>query len=237
MMRPVTMLVDQATGDLTVEGMSAVEWLDMAGDLLGAPQPVNCARPLISQHVDISTIRPALAGEHTGEFQAIYYGSVVDGPGRRAVIQMQGCPIRCPGCYVPHTHARGGGWVLPISAVAEAALLPAGGQSDGVTILGGEPFAQPGALFALVLALRQRARGLHLCLYSGYTVWDLLRARGAAGQYARAVLALTDLLIDGPFVARLASGAGEWRGSRNQNIYPGNILRLLVLNALAEEGR
>ena len=36
----------------------------------------------------------------------------------------------------------------------------------------------------------------------------------------REALALTDLLIDGRYVAALAAGAGEWRGSRNQRVIP-----------------
>jgi hypothetical protein len=36
----------------------------------------------------------------------------------------------------------------------------------------------------------------------------------------REALDLADLLIDGPFIAALAEGAGEWRGSRNQRLIP-----------------
>ena len=43
-----------------------------------------------------------------------------------------------------------------------------------------------------------------------------------------------DLLIDGPFVAPLAQGAGEWRGSRNQRLiaHPSTVLSSMP-NAVA----
>ena len=44
--------------------------------------------------------------------------SIVDGPGLRYVLFLQGCPHRCPGCHNPETHDFSGGrevslaWVL-----------------------------------------------------------------------------------------------------------------------------
>ena len=48
----------------------------------------------------------------------------------------------------------------------------------------------------------------------------------AADLFSRS-LELTDLLIDGPFVAALADGAGEWRGSRNQRFISHPALALV----------
>jgi hypothetical protein len=40
---------------------------------------------------------------------------------------------------------------------------------------------------------------------------------------------LTDVLVDGHFVAALAAGAGEWRGSHSQRVTkdPGDVLMAL----------
>jgi anaerobic ribonucleoside-triphosphate reductase activating protein len=100
---------------------------------------------------------------------------------------------------------------LGVGAVVEVLLAPEGLPRDGVTMLGGEPFAQPQALAALLRRLK--ARGEHTVVYSGYTLEALRRRPEAA---VREALACTDLLIDGPYVAALADEAGEWRGSRNQ---------------------
>ena len=80
-------------------------------------------------------------------------------------------------------------------------------------ILGGEPFLQPVGLAALLG--RIKAHGVHTTVYTGYTLEALGRRPEPA---VRAALELTDLLIDGPFVALLSQGAGEWRGSRNQRL-------------------
>ena len=88
---------------------------------------------------------------------------------------------------------------------------------DGVTILGGEPFAQPLALYLLVDALRCRQADLHITVYTGFTIEALRRHDD---PHINAVLgpAGVDLLIDGPYVKALASTAGPWTGSSNQRV-------------------
>src|SRR5690349_15027317 len=89
-------IIDPETGALTVEGMDAAELQRVAGDLLGHGQDVNCARPLRTQP------KPEFAAHGlTARVAGFWHGSVVEGPGRRSVLQLQGCPIRCPGCFVP----------------------------------------------------------------------------------------------------------------------------------------
>lgn len=99
-------------------------------------------------------------------------------------------------------------FVLP-SLVVNTLLDPAGEPPDGITVLRGEPFLQPEELLAL------KARGLHIVVYSCYTLEALARR---PEPEVRAALLLTDLLIDGPYLAALAKGAGEWRGSRNRRL-------------------
>lgn len=97
--------------------------------------------------------------------------------------------------------------------VVTALLDPAGEPRDGISVLGGEPFYQPAGLLTLLHTLS--ARGIHTVAYSGYTL-EALRRRSE--PEVGAALELIDLLIDGPYIAALADGAGEWRGSRNQRV-------------------
>ncbi len=114
-----------------------------------------------------------------------------------------------------------GGVLLDVDCVVTALLDPVGEPRDGITILGGEPFYQPVGLLALLKELK--ARGLHTVVYTGYTLQALaLRPEPEVVH----ILDLTDLLIDGPFIAALASGTGEWRGSRNQRLIPNPSLAL-----------
>lgn len=211
-MRTLHFIIDEASGDLTVEGLADAEVGSLLGDLLPPPLAINCARP--------ATIGPVPdAGPSDGPAARIFgvwHGSVAEGPGRRSVVGFAGCPIRCAGCLVPHTWPIKSGRRRAVAALADALLDPAHPR-DGVTVVGGEPFAQPAALAALLAELRRREPGLHLTVYSGYTLEALGRRREPA---VRAALDLADLLIDGPFVARLHDGAGEWRGSTNQRLIP-----------------
>ena len=208
-MSELTWILDPASGELVVEGLTAEEASALAGDLLPPAREVNCARPLstvplpVTGHPDMPCVRVA----------RIYHGSVVDGPGRRSVCQFQGCERSCPNCYVPETHPVDAGTLLPVRDVLAALLDPTGIPRDGVTISGGEPFLQPHGLLLLLQELK--ARGIHIVVYTGYTLAALARRREPEVQ---AALRLTDLLVDGPYVAALADGAGEWRGSRNQRL-------------------
>src|SRR5262249_44223723 len=92
--RPVTELtwiLDPASGELAVEGITAEEASARAGDLLPPPRDVNCARPLTMAPL------PASGGPSAPSVRVarIYHGSVVDGPGRRSVCQFQGCARAC----------------------------------------------------------------------------------------------------------------------------------------------
>lgn len=104
---------------------------------------------------------------------------------------------------------------VPVDRLAESLLDP-GYERDGISILGGEPFQQPGGLLGLVRALRVRGCP-HLLCYSGYT-YERLRRMTARQPAVGAVLDELDTLVDGPYVAALADGAGPWTGSGNQRV-------------------
>ena len=143
----------------------------------------------------------------------VQQNSVVDGPGLRTAIFTQGCPHRCPGCHNPQTQdPTGGQW----ADVAElAADICADSSVRGVTFSGGEPFAQARALAQLAAHLKMK--NLHIAIYTGYT-YEELRSKALIDSAVAALLAATDLLIDGPFVLAERDLAAAYRGSRNQRI-------------------
>jgi len=116
---------------------------------------------------------------------------------------------------VPHLHSSDGGELALIGTLAEKLLDPAF-ERDGVSILGGEPFAQAEGLLALVKELRRRGCR-HILCYSGYTLEALMeKAKRRSAFYE--VLADIDMLIDGAYVEAMADGAGAWTGSGNQRV-------------------
>lgn len=211
-MAEATWIIDQETGELTVEGLTAREAVALTADLLAGGQPVNCARPVSVPPLNLSKAQGD-SFEPTLRVYRIYHNSVVEGPGRRSVVQLSGCLLRCPGCFVPETHDPRGGVELTVGEIVDLVLDEQGEPRDGITVLGGEPFLQLEGLAALLGALK--ARGLHVTLYTGYTL-EALRARDETT--INEALAHADILIDGPFVAQLSRHAGEWRGSTNQRI-------------------
>lgn len=136
--------------------------------------------------------------------------SIVDGPGLRLTVFCQGCPHRCPGCQNPETWPFAGGTAVPVGEIAvRAAHNP---LVRGVTLSGGEPFAQAGPCAALAALLK--ARGYELAAYTGYTFEELL----AGTPEQKALLTALDVLVDGPFIEAECSLELLFRGSKNQRI-------------------
>src|SRR5688572_13495196 len=91
-----------------------------------------------------------------------------EGPGRRFAIWFQGCPLRCPGCCNPEMLPFVGGQSVRLDDLLHQIVAAKGGQGiEGVTLLGGEPFAH--AEGAAELAERVQAAGLSVMIFSGYT--------------------------------------------------------------------
>lgn len=137
--------------------------------------------------------------------------SRANGPGRRAVLWVQGCSLGCPGCYNPETHAFAGTELIaPDDLFQQIAALT--GSIEGLTISGGEPFQQARPLTVLLTRIR-RETALSVLIFTGFS-WDELQQRPSAAP----VLACTDVLIAGRFVAeqRIARGL---RGSANKTVH------------------
>lgn len=211
-MPETTWIIDPVTGTLTVEGLVQSSLATMTGEWLPQSVTVNCARPLDSSKIHDLPILPTTT-EPSLRTHRIYHHSVVEGPGRRSVLQVAGCERCCPGCYVPETHDLSGGVSLNVSDIAARLLADKGTPRDGITILGGEPFLQLTGLLALLQLLRAQTQ--HITLYTGFTLEELQQRNDARIPQ---ILALTDILIDGPFIKELSDKAGEWRGSTNQRI-------------------
>ncbi len=139
--------------------------------------------------------------------------SIVDGPGWRFVVFVQGCPHHCPGCQNPQTHDFDGGYETTVgnivNAVKENKLL------SGITLSGGEPFTQAKAL--TVLAKEIRALGLDVMSFSGWTYEELLHGANSENGW-RELLEELSYLIDGKFLIAEKSLELKFRGSKNQRI-------------------
>ena len=73
--------------------------------------------------------------------------TAVEGPGLRAALWVQGCPIQCPGCANAATWSFGGGREKTVEELFEQ--IRGEKNIEGVTFIGGEPFSQAWPLAAL----------------------------------------------------------------------------------------
>ncbi|KAF5082662.1 Anaerobic ribonucleoside-triphosphate reductase-activating protein [anaerobic digester metagenome] len=137
--------------------------------------------------------------------------SIVDGPGIRFVVFAQGCSHHCEGCHNPDTHDLSGGQLVAIDAIIDE--MKKNPLLDGITLSGGEPFAQ--SVGFSELARRAQAAGYHVMTYTGYTYERLLAEPEQSWQQ---LLEHTDLLVDGRFEMAQKSLLLKFRGSQNQRI-------------------
>lgn len=138
-----------------------------------------------------------------------------EGPGKRFAVWFQGCPLRCPGCCNPEFLPFRGGEAKTIRELSDwMALTRDETGIEGITLLGGEPFAH--AAGAAALAGSARELGLSVMVFSGHTI-ELLREmpESAVGE----LLGLTDILVDGPYLREQPDTERRWIGSRNQRIH------------------
>lgn len=134
------------------------------------------------------------------------------GPGTRAVLWVQGCCFRCPGCIAPEMLAFRGGSPTPVEVLAEQLIALEG--IDGVTFSGGEPFMQACALVTLIDRIKAQ-RDLSFMSYTGFTLEEI-HSRGERDQLD--LLSRLDLLVDGRY-HREQHTTLMWRGSANQRVH------------------
>lgn len=137
--------------------------------------------------------------------------SIVDGPGFRFAVFVQGCPHNCPGCHNPQTHPFQGGRAMSVEEIFEK--FKRNPMLKGVTLSGGEPFCQAGPLARLAKLVHEACKDV--VVYTGYTYEELAASRDPAVQ---ALLSEADLLVDGPFIEAQRDIELQFRGSGNQRL-------------------
>jgi anaerobic ribonucleoside-triphosphate reductase activating protein len=120
---------------------------------------------------------------------------------------------------------------LDCEELADTLILSGG---EGVTVSGGEPFAQAGAI-ARVIGLVREEIDYGVIVYSGYTFEELSERAGRDEEIAL-LLGEIDVLIDGLYVAELDDGR-PYRGSSNQRILPLTDRYDSVLDSYYNESR
>lgn len=135
-----------------------------------------------------------------------------EGPGKRFAIWFQGCPLRCPECCNPEMLAFVKDKEVPCTTIIEQ--MHATAEIEGITLLGGEPTAQPEAAAAIAAAAHDR--GLSVMVFTGFIYEQLLQS---VSPFVQRLLHNTDILVDGPYRKELPETERRWIGSSNQRIH------------------
>ena len=130
----------------------------------------------------------------------LFNRSLVDGPGIRSLIFLQGCNLHCKGCQNKATWDINKGKSMPVKELAH--LIKGGSFNKKITITGGEPLLQKESVIELIKMLP----GFDIALYTGHEKSDV----------PEEILSKIKYLKTGPFMEELKTSIIPYVGSSNQ---------------------
>ena len=144
---------------------------------------------------------------------------ISNGEGIGASLFVQGCSIRCPGCFQPQTWDFNGGKSYTQETKEKILELVKPPHIERFSILGGEPLEEQNwfELACLINSIKQIRPDIKIWVYSGYEAEDLL-IKSWRSTYLKYILDNIDVLVAGPFIQEEQDLSLPWCGSRNQKI-------------------
>jgi anaerobic ribonucleoside-triphosphate reductase activating protein len=136
--------------------------------------------------------------------------SLVNGPGKRAVVWVQGCTLNCAACFNPQTHPAFAGKNWPVDRLVKS-ILGRENVIEGITISGGEPLQQLLPLINLTRKVKDHSN-LSILVFSGFSLEEIQRIPSA-----HSLLECVDVLIAGRYLANKRCATGLI-GSSNKTI-------------------
>ena len=155
----------------------------------------------------------------------MYYGNIkkcdiADGTGVRVSLFVSGCRHHCKGCFQPETWNFDYGNEFTCETENEILEALSSDYTDGLTLLGGEPFEpeNQAVLYPFLKRVRKRFPEKSVWCYSGYTFEQLTSDSPPVTEVTIPMLELIDVLVDGEFIEELKNISLKFRGSSNQRI-------------------
>lgn len=151
--------------------------------------------------------------------------SISNGLGVRTVLWCAGCNIKCKNCFNPETWDFNAGKMFDDKAkqyLFEQLNKP---YIKGLTLSGGHPLAYENLpdVYDIVKEVKEKFSQKDIWLYTGYTLTitdfdtsiDCGFDNAAIRNY---ILAMCDVVIDGPYIDEQRDVTLAFRGSKNQRI-------------------
>ena len=155
---------------------------------------------------------------HYGEIKNC---DIANGEGVRVTLFVSGCTNHCKNCFQPQT------WDFefgrPFTAETEEELLTMlkPDYTNGLTVLGGEPFepSNQRSLLPFLRRVRETYPKKNIWCFSGFT-YEELKTDGSHPrcEVTDEMLDQLDVLVDGRFVEELKDISLRFRGSSNQRL-------------------
>jgi anaerobic ribonucleoside-triphosphate reductase activating protein len=142
---------------------------------------------------------------------------VVDGEGVRNSLYVSGCNFRCKGCFQPSIFDFNAGFDYSQELEDQIIKDLSYDYVQGLTLLGGEPFANTPTLIPLCKRIRETYGDTKdIWSWTGFT-WEELHRSGETPDKLE-LLSYVDILVDGRFMIDQRNPLLQFRGSSNQRI-------------------
>ena len=144
----------------------------------------------------------------------IIHNDIINGPGLRCTIFVQGCDHHCKGCHSPHTWPFNGGRVMTKDELIQT--VTSNKLDHGITWSGGDPLYQVEELAEL--AKYFHSKSYHQMLFTGFTVEEIVDLCKQNHSYVDA-LRYMNIIISDRFDINQRSLELKFRGSSNQRVW------------------
>lgn len=152
------------------------------------------------------------------KYADIIFNDFTAGDGVSLTFFVQGCPIKCKGCHNPELQNFIGGKEFDGSVLNNIVNgIVANGIKRNLCIMGGEPLCEENKFltFMVVDKVKTVYPDIPVYIWTGYTLEELANRRD---ERIMKILAITDYLIDGPYIEEERDTTLKMRGSKNQRV-------------------
>lgn len=140
-----------------------------------------------------------------------------NGNGCRVTLWLPGCRHKCPECHNSWTAEYNQGKEFTNETYEYLLNILKRDEIQGLTLSGGDPLDQSNEVLAeihkLLLKLKTNLPEKDIWIYTGYYKEELKNA------WQKAILSISDVLVDGPYIKEKRDIMLPFRGSSNQRIW------------------
>lgn len=149
------------------------------------------------------------------KYSNIVYNDTANGQGMRISFFVQGCPHHCKDCFNQESWDFNGGIEFTQEVLDEILYVFNSFKNgyDGITLLGGEPFANLELINLIIDNFRSKFPDKTIWVYSGWTYEELLKDKRKLETLSKC-----DILVDGRFEIDKRDITLKFRGSSNQRL-------------------